>query len=138
MIHLDSSILVSALLEDEAQHAACTKRLLSGKPAIWSHALAETFSTLTGGRLSLRLAPEEAAELIARSLLPRLRLVDFSAADLRSLFQQAAHSGARGGAIYDFLHLRAAAKAGAEVLYTLNARHFKALAREGDPRIELP
>ena len=116
MNHLDTTVLVAALLEDEPAHAACAKLLLQGKSSIWSHALAETFSTLTGGRLSIRLPPEDAAALITRSLLPRLRLIDFSASDYRSLFTHAASSGARGGALYDFLHLRAAAKANAEVL----------------------
>jgi len=46
--------------------------------------------------------------------------------------------GVRGGAIYDLLHLLAARKAGAEVVMTLDARHFQALSRRGDPRIETP
>jgi hypothetical protein len=46
--------------------------------------------------------------------------------------------GVRGGAIYDALHLRAARKSSAEVLFTLNPRHFLPLARAGDPRIASP
>jgi hypothetical protein len=30
--------------------------------------------------------------------------------------------------VYDFLHIAAARRAGAEVLFTLNARHFAAFA----------
>lgn len=46
--------------------------------------------------------------------------------------------GVRGSAIYDWLHLAAARKAGAEVLLTLELRDFRSLARAGDPRIEMP
>ena len=46
--------------------------------------------------------------------------------------------GVRGGAIYDWLHLAAARKAGAEVFVALNLRDFQSLARPGDPRIEAP
>jgi predicted nucleic acid-binding protein len=44
----------------------------------------------------------------------------------------------RGAAIYDWLHLAAARKAGADVFVTLDLRDFQSLARPGDPRIELP
>ena len=46
--------------------------------------------------------------------------------------------GIRGGAVHDWLHLAAARKAGAKVLYTLDPRDLQALARAGDPRIETP
>ena len=46
--------------------------------------------------------------------------------------------GVRGGAVYDWLHLAAARKAGAEVLYTLDTRDFQALAQPGDPVIAAP
>jgi len=44
--------------------------------------------------------------------------------------------GVRGGAIYDWLHLAAARKEGAEVFFTLDLRDFQSLAQPGDPRIE--
>ena len=46
--------------------------------------------------------------------------------------------GARGGAIYDLLHLTAARNAAAKTLFTLNTRHFEVIARNGDPDIKLP
>ena len=67
------------------------------------------------------------------SLVPRLRLIDLSAADYGG---RAARIGVRGGALFDFLHLHAARKASAAALYTMNVRHFAALARSGDPDIE--
>lgn len=135
---LDSSVLVAALVEDEPNHAACLHLLVQKKAAAWSHALAETFATLTGGKLGLRVAPDVATELIELSLVPRLRMVELTATDIVKALRQTEVVGVRGGAFYDYLHLAAARKSGASVLYTLNARHFMALARSGDPRIELP
>jgi predicted thioesterase len=44
----------------------------------------------------------------------------------------------RGGAVYDYLHLLAAGKASASVLYTLNVRHFAPLASGNHLKIESP
>ena len=58
---------------------------------------------------------------------------------LASLYSdEAHHRGVRGGANYDWLHLAAARKAGAEVFFTLNLRDFQALARPGDPLFRIP
>lgn len=134
---LDSSVLVAALLEDQPGHDACL-RLLAGKPSVWSHALSETYATLTGGRLGLRLGADVAAELIGDHLAPRLSTIELTTNDLLKTLKQAHSAGVRGGAIYDYLHLMAARKAKADVLYTLNARHFAALARSDDPDIRSP
>lgn len=56
--------------------------------------------------------------------------------DVMAALAQAQSRGVRGGAVYDYLHLVAARKSGAEVLVTLDSKHFAALAREGDPRVE--
>ncbi len=54
-ILLDSSVLVASLDSDEAHHSACDRLLRANAGCIYVHALAETFSTLTGGRR--RLSP---------------------------------------------------------------------------------
>lgn len=137
-LYLDSSVLVAALVEDEPAHESCLKILRRKDLASWTHALTEVFATLTGGRLGLRVPPALAAELIENSLVPRLRFVDLGAAEVRSAIRDSEAVGVRGGAIFDFLHLIAARSAAAAALYTLNTRHFVALARKGDPTIERP
>lgn len=134
---LDSSILVAALLEDEPHHEACLALLDRPRSSAWTHALAETFSTLTGGRIGNRVRTVQATELL-EALRPHLIWVALDAADTIAEIAEASVRGVRGGALYDALHLRAARKTGAEVLYTLNARHFLSIARIGDPRIETP
>ena len=104
----------------------------------WSHALAETYATLTGGRLGIRVSPAIGAQLIEASLLPRLKLIDLKGDEVMEVIRGTDAAGARGGAIYDFLHLTAARNAGAKTLYTLNTRHFEVITRKGDPEVKLP
>lgn len=81
ILYLDTTILVAALVEDEPAHESCLKLLRRKSVSAWSHALTETYSTLTGGRLGIRVSPAVAAELIAESLKPRLTWVDLNADD---------------------------------------------------------
>ena len=136
--YLDSSVLVAALIEDEPAHESCLQLLRGKGMAAWTHALAETFATLTGGRLGIRVSPAVAAQLIEASLMPRLRLIELAGGEIMDTIREAEAAGARGGAIYDSLHMAAARKASAKALYTLNARHFEAIARRGDPDVAVP
>jgi predicted nucleic acid-binding protein len=137
-LYLDSSVLVAGLVEDEPAHESCLQLLRGKGLVVWTHALAETFAALTGGRLGIRVSPAVAAQLIETSLLPRLRLVELSGEELMKTIRASQAAGARGGAIYDALHMTAARKSAAKALYTLNTRHFEAIACRGDPGIELP
>jgi predicted nucleic acid-binding protein len=137
--YLDSSVFVAAVTDIEPHHETCAALLL-GDTTLCSrpHALAETFSSLTGGRLSLRLSPTSAARLIEVNLLPRLSLSDLSPAEVMRALRESEARGVRGGAIHDFLHLAAARKANATRLYSLNVRHFQAFHRPGDPEVIHP
>jgi predicted nucleic acid-binding protein len=137
-VYLDSSVLVAALIEDEPAHEPCIKLLRGKGLTAWTHALAEIFAALTGGRLGIRVSPAIAVRLIQESIVPRLSMIELSGAELTQALIAANEVGARGGAIYDLLHLKAARKAAAGSLYTLNTRHFAAVARKGDPKIEFP
>jgi len=102
------------------------------------HALAETFSILTGGRQGRRLGASAAVRLIEISVSPYVQPLSLSGKEVLAALAECEVRGVRGGAIYDWLHLAAARKAGAEVLFTLDLRDFQSLARPGDPRIETP
>ncbi len=139
MIYLDASILVAALVDIEPFHRPCARLLLDARPKLArSHGFAETFSTLTGGRLSLRLPASTANRLIQVNLAPRIRAVDLSITEVLDALAESQARGVRGGAIHDFLHLAAAKAAEAETLFTLNLAHFRAFHRPGDPDIRLP
>lgn len=88
----DGSGVLASLHEAEPHHEACSVPLLQGGHALYVNALAEVFSTLTGGAQGLRVG----AELAQRRL----------------------------------------SKSGAEATVTLDVKHFAALVRQGDPRVE--
>jgi len=79
-----------------------------------------------------------AARLIAQSVIPLVQVQQLSGKDMLAALAECEARGVRSGAVYDWLHLAAARKAGAEALITLDVRDFRAMARPGDPRIEPP
>jgi len=136
--YLDSSVLVASLLPDDPDFQACD-HLLS-QPGNWTspHALNETFATLTGGRLGARIRPDSAATLISLSIFPCVRFVALTAEEIVAAQANAKSLGVRGGAIYDFMHLKSARKAQVLDLVTLNVSDFDSIHREGDPEIHRP
>lgn len=136
---LDTSVVLASLDADEVHHRACDRLLGAGGHRLYSHALAETFSILTGSRgQRRRLGPARATEMLSRSVLPFVELVHLTGRETMAAIAEAERRGARGGAIYDLLHLAAARKARVEALVTLDARDFSALARAGDPVVRGP
>lgn len=135
---IDSSIVVAALFQVEEHHAKCWQLIDAGELFFFSHGLAEVFSIMTGGRAALRIAPQQAAELLAEDVAPCLHITALTPAETLRALKECSSRGVQGGAIYDFLHLAAARKAKAEKLYTLNVSHFNALHRPGDPAIVHP
>jgi predicted nucleic acid-binding protein len=135
---VDSSILVAALVESEPDHDACTRLLDRGGLSVYAHGLSEVFSSLTGGRSGYRLPAREVAELIESELLPYVEPATLSVREMLSAMRDSQSRGVRGGAIYDYLHLVAARKVRAPVLYTLNISDFRSFHRPGDPEIVHP
>jgi predicted nucleic acid-binding protein len=135
---LDSSVLVAALVEAEQHHIASGALLDKPGMHIHAHALAEAFSTLTGGRLGYRVLPETAMELLEQSVLPYVGVITLSAKEMTMGLKGARSRAVRGAAIYDYLHLVAARKAKARRLYTLDVANFRSFHRAGDPEILLP
>jgi predicted nucleic acid-binding protein len=133
---LDTSVIIASLDGDEPHHAACDRLLAQGGHKAYAHALAETFSILSGGRHSRRLRPSLVAKLIEDSVLPYVELVHLTGNETMKAIVDSERRGVRGGAIYDLLHLVAARKAGVDALVTLDARDFQALAKTGDPEIK--
>lgn len=138
MVALDTSVLVAALDAADPDHDASRALLLAGKPAVFLHALSETFSILTGGSLGKRVAAAEVAAILHEHLAPRVRLVTLGATDVLKAYKESTARGIRGGAIYDYLHMVAARKAGATRIYTLNLGDFLAFHRRGDPEPMFP
>lgn len=83
----------------------------------------------------IRADADLAAQLLAETILPRVRVIELGTSELLAALQQAKRRGVRGGAVYDFMHLVAARKAGVEKLYTVNVRDFQHLSSDGDPEV---
>jgi predicted nucleic acid-binding protein len=135
---LDSSVLVAALASDEIRHPECLALLLKGGNCIYSHALLETFSTLTGGKLGVRVTADFAVRMLSEPVLPRVTVIELSSVEIIQALAAAQSRGARGGAVYDYMHLVAARKANASVIHTLNMDDFLHLRRGDDPEVQLP
>jgi predicted nucleic acid-binding protein len=135
---LDSSVLIAALVTDEGRHAECLALLKQGGHSVYAHSLLETFSTLTGGRLGLRVDADLAVKLFRETVYPQVQIVELKSEELLSALKEARAHGVRGGAVYDFMHLVAARKAGVATLFTLNLTDFEPLRSSQDPVIRLP
>lgn len=72
---LDTSVILASLDPDEPAHESCDALLAQGGHQIYVHALAESFSILTGGRKARRLDAAVAAQLLQESILPFIKAV---------------------------------------------------------------
>ena len=117
----DSSALVQACSDLELR-----KRLNTERGWTRTHALAESFSALTGGNLSIRLDAHAAARTL-ENLAKDLDFVDLSPEETLDAFRQARRRGVRGGRVHDFLHARAAEKSGVDHLLTVDENDFESL-----------
>ena len=117
----DASALVDAFHDSRVEQKAL-------EPEQWTraHSLAETFSTLTGGKLGFRYLPDDAAGLI-RELTQTMNFVELDAAETLAALDEAQRRGVRGGHVHDWMHARAAHKAGVEELLTDNLNDFEGL-----------
>jgi predicted nucleic acid-binding protein len=141
-ICFDTSILVAALLQQHPHHAIAFPRLQAVKDGavqgyLTTHGLAELFATLTALPLKPRLLPADVQRIIGQSILGYFVLIPLGADHYRDAIQLTVSRNLASGAIYDALHLVGALSAGCTTLYTLNLRHFRALA-PGDSMIASP
>jgi toxin FitB len=109
---LDTSVAIPLLVRTHTAHAAVV-RWWDGRPsALSGHAHAETYSVLTRLPGDLRLAPADAARLIAKRFEEPLVL----SSDVGSrLVHVLSDLGIAGGAVYDALVGLAAVEHGAQL-----------------------
>ena len=118
----DSSALIQA-----AHDLSLRTRLRKERGFTRLHALAETFSALTG-KQNIRVEANKAALLLA-DLAADLDYVELSAEDILHSATQAQALGVRGGHIHDLLHALAAKKSGAAGLLTMDRNDFDGLVK---------
>jgi len=117
----DSSALILALSERSVR-----ERLTRDGGMTRLHSLSEIFSTLTGGRLGIRVEADEATQMI-KGLMQNLEIKDLESDETLEALSEAKAKGVRGGRVYDYLHAATSMKFGCEKIYTLNLRDFDGL-----------
>ena len=82
--------------------------------------------------------PRDQALLFVQETRDRFTIVTLTEDEYFSAIEHSAALGLRSGTIYDGLFLQCAVKAKAEVIYTWNLRHFRAIRPEMTGRMRTP
>jgi len=132
-VFLDTSVLLAAVLKKHAAHErafAVLERVQEGKDEgfISSHSLAELYANLTKLPPPFRHSPEQALLSVEENILKYFKISSLTGSDYSTLVREAALAGIQGGTIYDAVLLKSAVKADVERVYTLNQKHFQAVA----------
>ena len=136
----DISVLVAVFYGDHPAHEAAIQCCRDANPRTAfcaAHSVAELYAVMT--RLPVRpaIAPEQCM-LFVDDVRERCTLAGLTSAEYVATVANAAKAGLAGGKIYDALILACARKAGAEVVYTLNAKDFERIAPDLAGRIQVP
>lgn len=142
-IFCDTSVLVASALRSHPHHAPAAAVLSSLRdPAhrgyTSAHALAECFSVLSRMPTSPKLKPEDVLQILETNIIPHFTFVALPADDYPGLIRDFVSRGFSGGALYDFLHLRIAAKLSLDRIHTFNHTEWTRLAPELAPLISPP
>jgi len=132
-VFCDTNVLVAAFLQSHPHHNAARpvlERVKVGQDQgfVAAHSLAETYFVLTRLPGGNQVAPTMAWQLISENVMKNFAIVTLTAKEYAETLQKAAADGVEGGRTYDALILAAAAKSGADRIYTTNVRHFQSLA----------
>jgi len=130
MTFLDTGIMVGAVLKSHPEHLACLAALeVSVRPFTNTHAMAETFATLTG----FYKVPTDVGTELTLSLRDSVAVEALELADYETAIREARSRGVMGGGIYDSVHATFARRKKAIQIVTRNPSHFQLVA----PDIEI-
>lgn len=125
----DTSVLVAAMIEGHPEHdraLAWLERARRGTLEFFvaAHSVAELYAVLSAYPTRPRISPAAAFRLVRENVVTAARLVPLTARDYTAVVSQLAERSLAGGIVYDALVARAATKAKADRLVTLNPRDF--------------
>jgi predicted nucleic acid-binding protein len=134
-IFCDTNVVIAAFLTSHPHHHAArpvVERVRAKTDAgfVAAHSLAEAYAVLTRLPGANYVAPAAAWQLISENIIQHFSIAALAARDYSEVLERAAYGGVEGGRVYDALLLAAAAKSGAERIYTFNIGHFQNLADE--------
>ena len=136
----DTSVLTAVFWRGHVHHEASIRRFAAAdkkNSGCATHTLAELYATMTA--LPVRpLIPPEQAVLFIEEVRNRLSLLSLDSSEYYETIRSAADKGFTSGRIYDALLLSCAVKSKAQVIYTWNLKHFRAIAPELASLIRTP
>jgi predicted nucleic acid-binding protein len=132
---VDTSVLVASVLDQHDCHEvafAVLDRVQKGTDAgfISAHTMAEMYAVLTRLPPPFRHSPEQALFSIEENVVKYFKITGLTGHDYKDLLREAALMGIQGGTIYDAVVLKSAVKSEVARIYTLNQRHFRAVAAQ--------
>jgi len=136
----DTSVLVAAFWRGHRDHDASLKLVAAAskkKSSCAMHTLAEVYASMTALPVKDVIPPDQAL-LFVQEVRDRCTLVTLHEGEYFETIERAAALGFTSGRIYDALILRCAAKVKAEVIYTWNVKHFKAIDPKLAHKIQTP
>jgi predicted nucleic acid-binding protein len=136
----DTSVLIGAFWRGHPNHDASLKLVsAAGKrtSACAAHTLAEVYATMTALPVKDVIPPDQAL-LFVQEARDRLTVVTLTGDEYYRTIEQTAERGFASGRIYDALILRCASKVKAQIIYTWNLKHFRALDPDAASRIRTP
>jgi predicted nucleic acid-binding protein len=136
----DTSVLIAAFWRGHPDHEASLRLVAAAnkkKSACALHTLAEVYAAMTALPVK-QLIPPEQALLFVQEVRDRCTIVTLDEDEYYGTIAQAAERGFSSGRIYDALILRCAAKVKAEIVFTWNLKHFRAIDPRQAGRIRTP
>src|ERR1700685_1966812 len=137
---LDTSVLVASFWHGHRDHEASLKLVSAAdkkRSSCALHTLAEVYATMTALPVKDVMPPEQAL-LFVQEVRDVFTVISLNEDEYFETIQRAAERGFASGRIYDALLLRCAAKVKAEVIYTWNVKHFKAIDPKQAHKIQTP
>ncbi len=132
-VFCDTNVLVAAFLRGHPHHNAARpvlERVKAGQDQgfVATHSLAEVYAVLTRLPGGDHVVPLIAWQLISENVVKNFAIVTLTSKEYTQTLEKAAADGVEGGRTYDALLLTAAAKSGADRIYTINVGHFVSMA----------
>ncbi len=139
----DSSVLVPALVESHPDHEEALRALQDARDGAvqgfaTTHAMAETWGSVTGLRLDPPLRGSEVLASIRELLLGTIEAVPLSEEDYLAALESVSGLGLGSGVIFDALHIQAARRVKADLILTYDLRDFLRVAPDLADRIRRP
>jgi predicted nucleic acid-binding protein len=139
----DTSVLVAGMVESHPAHERAFPWLVRAyerqvELLVCSHSLAELYAVLTTLPVRPRIRPDTARRMIRDNVESVATIVELCADDYRETMDRLSELGLSGGVIYDALAARAARKANADRLLTLNESDFRRVWPDGGECITAP